>query len=171
MTPPHARAARRGVLQHAVDTAAVCTGLDPEVFFRADREAGADWRPRRDDALRVCAGCPARTACAELALRDGEGRADEDDMVRAGLTGPQLAAQRVLQADRLAVAVAADRDTEGARLDALTTQLLRTAVKNPDRTAGDRAQAAQNQLVRELAAQVRQIRAARRARGGWGAAA
>ncbi|WP_432095670.1 WhiB family transcriptional regulator [Streptomyces sp. bgisy100] len=175
MTPTHAQAQRRGALQSAVDAAALCTTGDPDAFFRADRESAFDWQVRRESARRVCAGCPALAACAELALRDGDGRATEDDMVRGGLSGPELAARRVLDANRLAAAVKADGDDEGARLDALTVLVTRTAAASPDRSgghrAGDRAQAAQNTAVRELVGQVHEIRAARRARGGWGTAA
>ncbi|MEU0373409.1 WhiB family transcriptional regulator [Streptomyces sp. NPDC006283] len=175
MTSAQARQARRPVLQAAVDTAAGCTGADPDLFFRADNEPQITWQARRTDAQRLCAVCPVRAACEELALRDRDGRADVDDMVRGGLTGPELAARRVLQADRLYTAVDADRDTEGARLDALTVELRRAAIKNPDKAGGHRgqgrAQTAQNAEVRELAAQVRQIRTARRARAGWEAVA
>lgn len=175
MTPIDARAMRRGVLQQLVDEGAFCAASYPDQFFRLDGESAVAWQPRREVARRVCAGCPARAACAELALRDRDGRAADDDMVRGGLSGPELAAQYVLHADRLADAIEADRDTEGARLDALSVQLARTAIKNPDKAGGQRsasaAQAAQNTAVRELAGQVRTIRTARRVRAGWEAAA
>ncbi|MFB7795195.1 WhiB family transcriptional regulator [Streptomyces sp. NPDC056086] len=175
MAPDQARQSRRAVLQVAVDTAAVCTTLDPDAFFREDREQQITWQARRADAIRVCTGCPVRAACEELALRDGDGRADVDDMVRGGLTGPELAAARAHQADRLAAAIDADRDTEGQCLDDLTAELQRTVLKNPDKAGGhrtaDRAQAAQNTQVQFLAAQIRVIRTARRARAGWKAAA
>jgi WhiB family redox-sensing transcriptional regulator len=175
MTPTQARQARRAVLQAAVDTAAVCTSVDPDLFFRADNEPQITWQARREYAVRVCTGCPVRAACAELALRDGDGRTDVDDMVRGGLTGPELAAVRGHQEQRLAAAVDADRDVEGRRLDDLAVELRRVAVKNPDKAGGhrtqDRAQAAQNAEVRGLVAQIRQIRTARRTRAGWEAAA
>ncbi|MFD4974612.1 WhiB family transcriptional regulator [Streptomyces sp. NPDC058424] len=175
MTPDQARQSRRAVLQAAVDTAAACTTLDPDAFFRADREHQITWQARRADAIRVCTGCPVRAACEELALRDGDGRADVDDMVRGRLTGPELAAVRTRQADRLAAAIDADRDTEGKHLDDLTAELQRTVLKNPDKAGGhrtaDRAQTAQNTKVRLLAGQIRVIRTSRRARAGWKAAA
>ncbi|MEU3038124.1 WhiB family transcriptional regulator [Streptomyces griseoaurantiacus] len=175
MTPEQARRSRRQALRSAVDTAAVCTGIDPGAFFREDGEQQIVWQARRADAVRVCAGCPVRAACEELALRDGDGRPDVDDMVRGGLTGPALAAARGRHSARLTAAVAADRDTEGRRLDELTAQLQRVAVKNPDKTGGhrgaSRAQAAQNEEVRSLADQIRSIRTARRARAGWRTAA
>ncbi|MFD5473368.1 WhiB family transcriptional regulator [Streptomyces sp. NPDC127105] len=175
MTPEQARQSRRAVLQAAVDTAAVCTTLlAPDAFFRTDGEPQITWQARRTGAIRVCTGCPVRAACEELALRDGDGRADVDDMVRGGLTGPELAAARARQADRLAAAIDADRDTEGQRLDDLTAELQLTVLKNPDKAGGhrgSRGQAAQNTQVRLLANQIREIRTARRARAGWKAAA
>ncbi|QNP67961.1 WhiB family transcriptional regulator [Streptomyces genisteinicus] len=175
MTPTDARAMRRGVLQQLVDEGALCAAGDPGRFFRLDGESVVEWQPRRDSAVRLCAECPARTACEELALRDGEGRAGTDDMVRAGHTGPALVALRRRHSERLAAAVAVDRDTEGARLDALVAQLLRTAIKNPDKAGGGYrggpAQTAQNAEICALAVQVQAIRTARRTRAGWEAAA
>lgn len=176
MTPEQARQSRRTTLQAAVDTAAACTSIDPDAFFRADGEQYTVWQARRAEAIGVCAMCPVRAACEELALRDGDGRVDSDDMVRGGLTGPELAARRARQADRLAAAVDADRDSEGRRLDELIAELRRAALKNPDKAAGghrtgQRAQAAQNAQVRLLADQIREIRTARRARAGWSVAA
>ncbi|MEU5416565.1 hypothetical protein [Streptomyces clavifer] len=98
-------------------------------------------------------------------------------MVRAGLTGRELAAVRTAHTGRLAAAVDADRDTEGRQLDTLTTRLHTEAGTNPDsnRNGGVRSMAArtaaQNDRLRALAAQIRQIRTARRARAGWGVAA
>ncbi|EYT77979.1 transcription factor WhiB [Streptomyces sp. Tu 6176] len=175
MTSEQARRSRRADLQAAVDAAGACVGTDPAAYFREDHEQQVVWQARRAEALRVCSACPVRAACEELALRDGDGRAAEDDMVRGGLTGPELAAVRTHHAERLAAAIDADRDAEGQRLDALIVQLQRTAVKNPDKASGhrtaSRAQAAQNSEVRLLADQIRQIRTARRARAGWEAAA
>jgi WhiB family redox-sensing transcriptional regulator len=175
MTPEQARQSRRTTLQAAVDTAAACTFIDPDAFFRAVGEQFTVWQARRAEAISVCAKCPARAACEELTLRDGDGRADADDMVRGGLTGPELAARRARQAGRLAVAVDADRDREGRRLDELIAELGRAALKNPDKAGGhrigQRAQAAQNAQVRLLADQIREIRTARRARAGWSVAA
>jgi WhiB family redox-sensing transcriptional regulator len=175
MTPTQARQARRAVLQAAVDTAAVCTSADPDLFFRADNEPQITWQARRSQAQRLCSVCPVRAACEELALRDGDGHAGVDDMVRGGLTGPELAAVRADHRERLAAAVDADRDIEGRRLDELTVELRRVAIRNPDKAGGhraqDRAQAAQNAEVRSLVARIRQIRIARRARAGWEAVA
>ncbi|OII61317.1 hypothetical protein BJP40_05965 [Streptomyces sp. CC53] len=168
MTSAQAQAARRAVLQAAVDAAAACAGTDPATFFRTDREPHIRWQTRRAQALRLCAACPVRAACAELALRDGDGREGVDDMVRGGLTGPELAADRERQAERLAVAVDTDRDTEGARLDALVLQLHREALAYPHR--GVRAPGRQA-AVRALADEIRRIRTARRRRAGWEAAA
>ncbi|MER5988848.1 transcription factor WhiB [Streptomyces sp. NPDC001787] len=173
MTATQARGARRAVLQAAVDAGVDCGNVDD--WFRADDESTAAWEPRRTAALRTCSECPVRAACEELALRDGDGEHGEDEMVRAGYTGPELAAIRDHQADRLAAAIDADRDTEGRTLDTLTAELHHAATKNPDRSGGSRrsaeSQTAQNALVRSLAAQVREIRTARRTRAGWGTAA
>ncbi|POG43447.1 hypothetical protein BV881_31860 [Streptomyces sp. ZL-24] len=90
------------MLQAVVDVGSRCAGLDAGAWFRGDDEPAADWRPRRDSAIRVCTGCPVRAECEELALRNGDGEPDADELVRAGLTGPELAAVREHQAERLA---------------------------------------------------------------------
>ncbi|MFE4692103.1 WhiB family transcriptional regulator [Streptomyces sp. NPDC056749] len=179
MTSTQARHTRRAVLQAAVDAGARCHGadIDVDLFFRNDGEQHITWQARRTEALRLCAGCPVRAACEELALRDGEGRADRDDMVRGGRTGAGLATARTAQAVRLAAAVDADRDTEGRMLDRLTVELSVAATADTDRTVKGRrvppaqVQEQQNTQVRTLAAQIRQIRTARRVRAGWGVAA
>ncbi|MDJ1645154.1 WhiB family transcriptional regulator [Streptomyces pakalii] len=176
MTPAQARRTRRAVLQAVVDAGSRCAGLNADAWFRADDETADGWQPRRDSAIRLCTGCPVRAACEELALRNGDGEHDADELVRAGLTGPELAAVRDHQADRLAVAADLDRDTEGRRLDELTVKLRFAATKNPDKSAGAvrtvaASQAAQNAEVRNLAGQVREIRTTRRARAGWEVAA
>lgn len=179
MTSTQARHTRRAVLQAAVDGYARCRGadIDVDLFFRGDGEQHTTWQARRTEALCFCAGCPVRAACEELALRDGEGRADRDDMVRGGRTGAGLAAARTAQAVRLSAAVDADRDTEGRLLDRLTVELSVAATADTDRTVhGRRVPPAQvleqqNTRVRALASQIAQIRTARRARAGWGVAA
>ncbi|MFJ8848538.1 WhiB family transcriptional regulator [Streptomyces cyaneofuscatus] len=177
MTSTTARHLRRVVLQAAVDAGATCTGMGLDVFFRADNETDIEWRPRRTAALRVCAGCPVRAACEELALRDGEGDPDTDEIVRGGLTGPELAAARDAHAVRLAVAVDADRDTEGSRLDALMAQRHVLATTSTERVRdGKRVPAAvvqqeHNTRIRTLNLKIAQTRTARRARAGWGVAA
>ncbi|WP_328541091.1 WhiB family transcriptional regulator [Streptomyces sp. NBC_00344] len=177
MTSTQARHTRRAVLQAAVDAGARCAGTDPDKFFRADGETYIEWQARRAEAIRFCSGCPMRAACEELALRDGDGDAQADEMVRAGLTGQELAAVRAAQAERLTAVVDADRDTEGRQLDALVTEFYAEACKNPDssRNGGARnsvlRQSAQTERMRSLAVQARTIRIARRARSGWGVAA
>ncbi|UTR83689.1 WhiB family transcriptional regulator [Streptomyces cavourensis] len=176
MTPAQARRTRRAVLQAVVDAGSRCAGLDAGAWFRGDDEPAIDWRPRRDSAIRVCTGCPVRAACEELALRNGDGEPDADELVRAGLTGPELAAVREHQAERLAAAADLDRDTEGRRLDDLLAQLHHEATKDPDHKAGTTrtiaaCQTAQNTKVQALATQIRKIRTARRARTGWEKAA
>ncbi|QBR04613.1 transcription factor WhiB (plasmid) [Streptomyces sp. S501] len=177
MTPTQARHVRRAVPQAAVTASAARAGGDPDLFFCADDEGLAAWRAGRTEAIRLRTGCPVRATCEELALRAGDGRPDTDEMVRAGLTGRGLAAVRAAHPERLAAAVDADRDTEGRQLDTFTTQLQDEAGTNPDssRKGGPRAlalrTAAENDRLRTLAAQIHQIRAARRARAGWGVAA
>ncbi|WUT01716.1 WhiB family transcriptional regulator (plasmid) [Streptomyces sp. NBC_00708] len=177
MTSTQARHTRRAVLQAVVDAGTRCNSVDPELWFRADEEPDTEWHPRRAQAIRICTGCPVRAACEELALRDGDGQPDADDMVRAGLTGPELAAVRTVQAVRLAAAVAADRDTEQRELHDLLAQVQSEAVSTLDRKVDGvrvptaRVQAEQNVLVHMLTARIREIRTARRARTGWEVAA
>ncbi|MGW7402053.1 WhiB family transcriptional regulator [Streptomyces cyaneofuscatus] len=177
MTSTTARHLRRGVLQATVDAGAACTSIDIDAFFRSDGETDIEWAPRRTAALRVCAGCPVRAACEELSLRDGEGAPDADEIVRGGLTGPELAAARKAHAVRLAVAVDADRETEGSQLDALMTErhALATAsterVRDGKRVPTSVVQQEQNAKVRTLNLLITQARTARRTRAGWGVAA
>ncbi|MDH6126909.1 WhiB family transcriptional regulator [Kitasatospora sp. GP82] len=46
---------------------AACTALDPDLFFPED---GDEWSERR--ARMVCAGCPVRAICLDLALTRNE---------------------------------------------------------------------------------------------------
>ncbi|RLV64250.1 transcription factor WhiB [Streptomyces sp. CBMAI 2042] len=148
-----------------------------DAFFRGDGETDIEWAPRRTAALRVCAGCPVRAACEELALRDGEGAPDVDEFVRGGLTGPELAAARVAHAVRLAVAVDADRDTEGSQLDTLMAQRHVVATTSTERVRdGKRVPAAvvqqeHNVQIQSLSLQIAKVQTARRVRAGWGVAA
>ncbi|WP_331741307.1 WhiB family transcriptional regulator (plasmid) [Streptomyces sp. NBC_01527] len=177
MTSTQARHTRRAVLQSAVDAGARCATADPDLFFRTDGEPQITWQARRAAAIRVCTGCPVRAACEELALRNGDGNHRVDDMVRGGLSGNELAAARAVQAARLAAAVDADRDTEGRLLDDLAIELRTQVGLNPDsrrnggRLRHDENRTEQNLRIRALAASIRQIRTARRARAGWGVAA
>ncbi|WP_406409513.1 WhiB family transcriptional regulator [Streptomyces sp. NBC_01643] len=177
MTSTQARHTRRAVLQSAIDAGARCATADPDLFFRADGEPQITWQARRAEAIRVCNGCPVRAACQELALRNGDGNHRVDDMVRGGLSGTELAAARTAQANRLTAAVDADRDTEGRLLDDLVIELRTEAGLNPDgRRNGGRlrqteARTEQDLRIRALAASIRQIRTARRARAGWEVAA
>ncbi|MFB7049673.1 WhiB family transcriptional regulator [Streptomyces microflavus] len=176
MTSTTARHLRRGVLQAAVDAGAVCTGMSLDVFFRG-AETDIEWRPRRTTALRICAGCPVRAACEELALRDGEGDPDADEIVRGGLTGPELAAARDAHAVRLAVAVDADRDTEGSRLDVLMAERYVLATTSTERVRDGKrvppavVQREHNRRIRTLNREIAQTRTARRAQAGWAVAA
>jgi WhiB family redox-sensing transcriptional regulator len=49
---------------------AACTDTDPELFFPVSSE-GPGAR-QREEAKRVCAGCPVRAACLEYALESGQ---------------------------------------------------------------------------------------------------
>lgn len=176
MTSSTARHLRRAVLQAAVDAGAACAGMGLDIFFRGD-ETDVEWRPRRTTALRICAGCPVRAACEELALRDGEGDPEADEIVRGGLTGPELAAARDAHAVRLAVAVDADRDTEGSRLNALMAERYALATTSTERVRdGKRVpptviQREHNERIRTLNLEIAQTRTARRAQAGWVVAA
>ncbi|WP_030927527.1 WhiB family transcriptional regulator [Streptomyces sp. NRRL B-24720] len=177
MTSALARHTRRAVLQSAIDASAHCATADPDLWFRTDGEPQIAWQARRAEAIRVCNGCPIRAACEELALRDRDGNPRVDDMVRGGLSGTQLAAARTTQANRLTAVVDADRDTEGRLLDDLSIELRTQSGLNPDgRRNGGRLRqhenrTEQNLRIRALAASIRQIRIARRARAGWGVVA
>ncbi|MFD3719860.1 WhiB family transcriptional regulator [Streptomyces sp. NPDC058674] len=177
MTSTQTRRMRRPVLQAAVDAGAGCTKADPDLFFRADGQPPATWQAQRAEAVRFCHGCPARAACEELALRDGDGNSRVDDLVRGGRSGSELAALRERQAQRVGAAIAADEasDTEWKKLTSLTVDLNREAGMTPTRSSGmprqSELQALQNQRIRNLVAQISQIRSARRARTGWEVAA
>ncbi|MGW3765920.1 WhiB family transcriptional regulator [Streptomyces sp. NPDC005131] len=176
MTSNQARHTRRAVLQSAIDAGARCATADPDLWFRTDDEPQITWQARRAEAIRVCTGCPVRAACEELALRNGDDNHRVDDMVRGGLSGT-LAAARTAEADRLTAAVDADQDTEGRLLDDLSVELRTQAGLNPDgrrnrgRLRQDENRTEQNLRIRALAASIRQIRTARRARAGWAVAA
>ncbi|MER5503128.1 WhiB family transcriptional regulator [Streptomyces sp. NPDC002466] len=177
MTSTQARHTRRAVLQAAVDAGARCTGADPDLWFRGDDEPDTDWQTRRTTAQRICAGCPARAACEELALRNDDGEPDVDDLVRAGYTGPELAAIRTHQERRLAAAAAADQDTDGRQLRDLTVLVQTETISSLDkrqhgtRRSPTKVQKEQNHLIGMLTARINEIRTARRARAGWGVAA
>ncbi|MEE2054766.1 WhiB family transcriptional regulator [Nocardiopsis tropica] len=47
---------------------AACTTANPDLFFGPDEEPKDARRAREKAAARICAGCPARAACLELAL-------------------------------------------------------------------------------------------------------
>ncbi|MGW8882419.1 WhiB family transcriptional regulator [Streptomyces sp. NPDC055663] len=111
IAPEAARLARRPVLQAAVTAGARC---DDREQFRdlLDRNRSAPpavWAAQRAAAQKLCAGCPVRPACEELALRYGKGDRNSDDQVRGGRSSQQLAIDReIRQAARIATAVTAD---------------------------------------------------------------
>ncbi|MFD6114047.1 WhiB family transcriptional regulator [Streptomyces yangpuensis] len=179
MTSTQARRMRRPVLQAAIDASAKCAKavIDPDLFFRADGQPPAPWQAQRTEAIRFCHGCPVRTACEELALRDGDGNPRVDDLVRGGRSGYELVALRELQAQRLAAAITADEasDQEWNELTDLAVKLNREARRMPTRSSGMPHQAAllrqQKARIAELAAKLAVVRTARRARTGWEVAA
>ncbi|MFD3782098.1 WhiB family transcriptional regulator [Streptomyces sp. NPDC058612] len=177
MTSTQARRMRRPVLQAAIDAGAKCVQADPELFFRADGESPATWQAQRAEAIRFCHGCPVRTACEELALRDGDGNSRVDDLVRGGRSGSELVALRERQAQRLGAAIAADEasDMQWKTLTDIAVELNREARRMPTRSGGMPHQAElmkqQNERIGELAAKLAVVRTARRARTGWEAAA
>ncbi|WP_371098881.1 WhiB family transcriptional regulator [Streptomyces sanglieri] len=110
ISPEAARLARRPVLQAAVDAGARCGDRsDNALFNRNDGLPPAIWAAQQASAQQVCAQCPARPSCEELALRNGAGDRAADDLVRGGRTGQALAVDReIRQPSRLAAATAAD---------------------------------------------------------------
>jgi WhiB family redox-sensing transcriptional regulator len=144
---------------------------EPDEWHRADGEPLLDWRRRRTDLLTVCAACPVRAACAESALRQGEGCARVvDDLVRGGMTGTELYEARTKQSARLAAAARADElvAAEEQHINRLAQQLRVLAVV--DRAGAGENETA-NEHVRAKAAELHTARAARRARSGWTSAA
>ncbi|WP_424864079.1 WhiB family transcriptional regulator [Streptomyces sp. MMS24-I29] len=90
----------------------------------------AIWAAQQAAAQKLCAGCPVRPACEELALRYGEDDRNSDDRVRGGRRGQDLAIDReIRQADRLAAATAADLQelAEKARRERVTLTYTTTA--------------------------------------------
>lgn len=170
----------RSALQAQVDTRARCAGgVDPSLFFHED---GPDptWPYRRAEALQVCAACPVVNACRELALRNGDGTSDADDMVRGGMTGRQLAQARRLQADRLIATAAAETDAEWNELADLVrsrAELIHQGLgrHRPSGVAHAaqvaRLEARDNEQIAVWADRISEIRTVRRARTGWGIAA
>ncbi|MFB6876347.1 WhiB family transcriptional regulator [Streptomyces sp. NPDC056323] len=110
ISPEAARLARRPVLQAAVDAGARCgRRSDNALFNRNDALPPAIWAAQQASAQQVCARCPVRPACEELALRDGAGDRASDGLVRGGRRGKELAVDReIRQPGRLAAATAAD---------------------------------------------------------------
>ncbi|MFG3532747.1 WhiB family transcriptional regulator [Streptomyces sp. NPDC047917] len=111
IAPEAARLARRPVLQAAVTTGARCSNREQyrDLLDRNRSSPPAMWAAQQAAAQKLCAGCPVRPACEELALRDGTGDRASDDLVRGGRRGQDLAIDReIRQAARIATAVTAD---------------------------------------------------------------
>ena len=51
---------------------AACRGLEVELFLGVDDETPSQRRTRQNEAVRVCAQCPVRGRCLELALTSNE---------------------------------------------------------------------------------------------------
>lgn len=86
---------------------AVCAGVDTDLFYPDSEEIGAEaaeWAERR--AKMICAGCPVRTACLELAMERFE---------KHGVFGGMTAAERTaLHQRRLRAAARTRRAAGGA---------------------------------------------------------
>ncbi|MFE6885845.1 hypothetical protein [Streptomyces sp. NPDC057702] len=170
MTVQEARAARRPKLEAELE-AAVCaqqTNPAPGDWFRRDGEGGAEWRKRRAQLLVICQGCPARIACHELALREGDGDRRRDDRVRGGAHGTQLYRARLAQEDRLEQARREDEELtlrQDTRARGMR-RLLEEACRATTRPAVVSSRVA-HQASAELAERAR----ARRVETGWGAVA
>ncbi|MER6103712.1 WhiB family transcriptional regulator [Streptomyces sp. NPDC001832] len=111
ISPEAARLARRPVLQAAVTASARCGDREQyrDLLDRNRSAPPAMWAAQQAAAQKLCAGCPVRPACEEIALRDGTGNRASDDLVRGGRRGQELAIDReIRQPGRLAAAVAAD---------------------------------------------------------------
>ncbi|MEU3261982.1 transcription factor WhiB [Streptomyces albidoflavus] len=177
MTPDKARGLRRPVLQAAVDAGSVCatTPAAHEIFFRGDRSQSAlEWEAAKDAALSMCRACPARAACEELGLRNGDGLPGVDDMVRGGHTGSELAALRTADAKRIAKAVAADTEPTWNDIVRLSNRLRRQASAMPSATRTKTLQESNDALnasVRRTAAELSELKRRRRTETGWGNAA
>ncbi|MEU2873028.1 transcription factor WhiB [Streptomyces olivoreticuli] len=170
---------RAPALRAAVDAGAACA--DPhnspsvEEWFRSDGEGVVEWTDRSAKLRDFCwQMCPVVAQCRELALRQGEGRPAQDDMVRGGLSGQELVDERTRDEDRLAEAVAED---EHATVEWQAYQWAALWLAEQARSmvgsgaANEKARRANNARTREAAEELRSIRRVRRERAGWGEAA
>ncbi|MCX5207582.1 WhiB family transcriptional regulator [Streptomyces sp. NBC_00237] len=174
MTGEQAQSQRRDALQQVVDAGARCQqpGVAAVDFFRGENESRKSWNEHREELVRFCHGCPVMAACRELALREGDGWDRADGMVRGGLSGQELYKTRMREDERLRAARREDLDPQWKRLTTVARTLqaaVAVNVEQSSRNAG--AQARQNLLIRQLAGELREVKAARRARTGWGQAA
>ncbi|MEU9321450.1 WhiB family transcriptional regulator [Streptomyces sp. NPDC048295] len=111
IAPEAARLARRPVLQAAVTAGARCGEREQyrDLFDRNRSAPTVMWAAQQAAAQKLCARCPVRPACEELALRDGTGDRASDDLVRGGRRGQDLAIDReIRQAARITTAVTTD---------------------------------------------------------------
>ncbi|MEV5204423.1 WhiB family transcriptional regulator [Streptomyces sp. NPDC053720] len=111
LAPEAARLARRPVLQAAIIAGARCGEREQyrDLFDRNRSAPPVMWAAQQAAAQKLCARCPVRPSCEELALRDGTGDRASDDLVRGGRRGQELAIDReIRQAARIATAVTAD---------------------------------------------------------------
>ena len=180
-TPGQPETTPRSVLQTQVNTKARCaSGVDPNIFFRDDARSDPTWPARRIEALQTCETCPVMAACRELALRNGDGTLEADDMVRGGMTGRQLAQARTAQATRLAQIAVVEADTEWAELVGLfrsRTELIQRGLSRYRPSGAPRSERVaqleerDNKKITQWTDRIREIRADRRARTGWSTAA
>lgn len=141
----------------------------PDDWYRDEDEDGLAWRSRSTGLFSVCAACPVRAACAEAALRQGEGSPRRgEEMVRAGMTGAQLHAARVAQTERLADA---RREDDRARSERLAIQDVAARLHGRLLLEQNAVPEYSNSRIRGLADDLAGLRAARRRRAGWNTAA
>ncbi|MFJ2745377.1 transcription factor WhiB [Streptomyces sp. NPDC087440] len=174
MTGEQARSQRRTVLQRVVDAGARCQqpGAGAVDFFRGEEESRKSWSERREDLVLFCHGCPVMAACRELALREGDGWDRADGMVRAGLSGQELYEVRQREDERLRAACHEDLDPQWKRLTTVARALQAAVAVNVEMSSRNvGAQVRQNLRIRQLAGELHEVKAARRACAGWGQAA
>ncbi|MGK5545696.1 WhiB family transcriptional regulator [Streptomyces sp. URMC 127] len=162
-----------------VDAGAACADLRnaplPEEWFRSEGETEAEWSFRAKVLGDFCREiCPVMAECQELALRQGEGRPWQDDMVRGGLSGHELVDERARDEERLALAVADDQRAAvewQEYLQAALWQMKQASMVVGAGAAKEEARRVSNDRAREAAARLQAIRRERRERAGWGEAA
>ncbi|WP_372412009.1 WhiB family transcriptional regulator [Streptomyces luteireticuli] len=139
----------------------------PDEWFRDD-ESDAEWADHAERLKAFCREvCPVMAECRELALRQGEGRSREDDVVRGGLSGFELLDLRVQDATRLRAEAAKDRSqlVEWRRYMAAAAAVhaAGAVITRPSAERSARARRQREAAVRRL----QEVRQERRARARW----